>query len=190
VFPGGPRELLPDIGMRCNAILDLLPEGEAIACYAMSRWRRLPVDGESTRDGLIKLFEKDGRGAAGRMYRECATCAHLAQGGAAEAAVPGAFIVCDQSRGKCQAGNEMTRWRNSWDKACSVLPNVTHGLPVPVWAGRGFTDSGPAAWSRLASWCPIDAAPFQSMCTFRSAYHVVLSVTVIRRCCRAASRSR
>jgi len=74
-------ELFPAIGMRCNAILDLLPEGEAIACYAMSRWRRLPVDGESTRDGLIKLFEKDWEGALPiGMYRECATCAHLAHG--------------------------------------------------------------------------------------------------------------
>jgi oxygen-independent coproporphyrinogen-3 oxidase len=48
----------------------------------------------------------------------------------------------------------MTRWRESWEKARSVLPNVTHGLPVPVWAGRGFTDIGKAAWSRLAELVP------------------------------------
>jgi hypothetical protein len=74
-------QLAPDIGVRCNPIIDLLPEGKAIACYAMSRWRHLPVDNRSTCDGLVRRFEQDWEDALPvGMYPECATCAHFAEG--------------------------------------------------------------------------------------------------------------
>lgn len=63
------------IGSRCNPIVDILPEGTAIACYALSRFRRLPVTCHSTRDELTSRFDSElARWLPAGVSRDCDAC--------------------------------------------------------------------------------------------------------------------
>lgn len=74
-------ELCRSIGLRCNPIVDILPEGKAIACYALSRFRYLPLTSQSTRAGMIEQFEQELRTALPLgARRECALCGYHRSG--------------------------------------------------------------------------------------------------------------
>jgi radical SAM protein with 4Fe4S-binding SPASM domain len=73
--------LAESVGTRCNTIVDILPEGDAIACYALSRFLRLPLTNRVTRDELVSIFD----GEVDRLipegaYKECAWCEYRAEG--------------------------------------------------------------------------------------------------------------
>ena len=69
------------IGSRCDSIIDILPEGAAIACYALSRVRRLPLTDSSTRDELIAMFDQELESLLPvGIYRDCVSCEHHSAG--------------------------------------------------------------------------------------------------------------
>jgi radical SAM protein with 4Fe4S-binding SPASM domain len=61
----------------CGPVIDILPEGMCIACYALSRIMRLPLlDGLSRKDLLLR-FEREIAALTPRgMYRECDRCSY------------------------------------------------------------------------------------------------------------------
>jgi radical SAM protein with 4Fe4S-binding SPASM domain len=74
---GGPDTLIEAVGTRCSPVVDILPEGECIACYALSRFRRLPLPSEGTRDDLATAFEAELSPALPLgVFRECAHCSY------------------------------------------------------------------------------------------------------------------
>lgn len=73
--------LADSVGMRCNTIVDLLPEGDAIACYALSRFMRFPMTDGSTREEMISGFDRElERVLPAGTYRECARCQYRLEG--------------------------------------------------------------------------------------------------------------
>ena len=44
------------IGMRCDPVVDILPEGDCIACYALSRFLRIPLRSGGSRNDLVRSF--------------------------------------------------------------------------------------------------------------------------------------
>jgi radical SAM protein with 4Fe4S-binding SPASM domain len=85
MFPEGALEALQktsaDVGLRCNPILDVLPDGEVISCYALSSHASEPLtfgrDAQWFRQRLTERQEADRRVM---LYRECETCAWRARG--------------------------------------------------------------------------------------------------------------
>jgi hypothetical protein len=69
--------LLQEIGTRCNPVLDILPEGRVIACYALGAAGSVRLTESSHRDGLLAVFEQGlDRLLPMGAYRECALCDH------------------------------------------------------------------------------------------------------------------
>lgn len=74
-------DLFETIGLRCNAIVDVLPEGEVIACYALSRAWRLPLTDIDTRDSLAAVLDGEmGSLLPWGAYRDCAFCEYMSKG--------------------------------------------------------------------------------------------------------------
>jgi hypothetical protein len=60
LFPGvhlSELGLLADMGTHCQPILDILPDGRAIACYALSHWGRMDLN-DATADALREAFSR------------------------------------------------------------------------------------------------------------------------------------
>lgn len=73
-------DVIESVGLRCGPIVDVLPEGDTIACYALASLARLRLDGCMTRGELIAAFaEALGDGLPG-IFEECVECAHRAAG--------------------------------------------------------------------------------------------------------------
>ncbi len=73
--------LSANIGLRCNPVIDILPEGAVIACYALSRARRLPLTDEATRDELVAMFDRElERLLPAGVCRDCAFCEYRSTG--------------------------------------------------------------------------------------------------------------
>ena len=69
------------IGPRCNSIIDILPEGDVIACYALSRLRRIALTDECTRSQLLSAFDRDIEPLIpDGMGRDCITCDYRTSG--------------------------------------------------------------------------------------------------------------
>lgn len=73
--------LSKSIGLRCNSIIDIMPEGDVISCYALSRMRRFPLTETSTRDELIAMFDQqlDCFFPVG-VYQDCTFCEYNENG--------------------------------------------------------------------------------------------------------------
>jgi MoaA/NifB/PqqE/SkfB family radical SAM enzyme len=86
MFSGGFAAAHPDVietvGTHCGPIVDILPEGDAIACYALKDVVRIPLGETATRQGLIATLEEhlDRLVPAAGTYEMCAACAHHAAG--------------------------------------------------------------------------------------------------------------
>jgi radical SAM protein with 4Fe4S-binding SPASM domain len=76
-----PVSQIEAIGVRCNPVIDILPEGDCIACYALSRFRRFPLPSEGVRNDLASSFDEELLPLlpAG-VHRECAHCDFRAKG--------------------------------------------------------------------------------------------------------------
>jgi len=69
------------IGVRCTPVVDILPEGDCIACYALSRFHRLPLPSEGNRSDLVRSFDDELTSTLPvGLHRECAQCGYRAQG--------------------------------------------------------------------------------------------------------------
>ncbi len=81
-FAAAHPEVVEAVGTRCAPIVDILPEGVAIACYALADVVRIPLGVTATRQGLTATFEEhlDRLAPAARTYELCETCAHRAAG--------------------------------------------------------------------------------------------------------------
>ncbi|MDO8847301.1 MAG: radical SAM protein [Coriobacteriia bacterium] len=68
-------EVIKSVGTRCGPIIDVLPEGDTIACYALASIARMPLDRCATRDELITAFVEALGDGLPELFEECATCA-------------------------------------------------------------------------------------------------------------------
>jgi hypothetical protein len=76
-----PTALIEAVGMRCNPVVDILPEGDCIACYALSRFHRLPLPPAGTRNDLVSSFERALLPVLPvGVHRECAYCDYREKG--------------------------------------------------------------------------------------------------------------
>lgn len=77
-------EVIASVGTQCGPIVDVLPEGDTIACYALASAVRLPLGARVTRSALIAEFEEalaaDGAFEAAGIFEECGSCAYHAAG--------------------------------------------------------------------------------------------------------------
>ena len=63
------------IGMRCGAVLDVLPEGDCIACYALSRFRRLALPPKGVCTDVVSSFARElSSFLPVGIYPECLKC--------------------------------------------------------------------------------------------------------------------
>lgn len=77
----GAQSPVEAIGVRCTPVVDILPEGDCIACYALSRFRRLPLSSAGKRQDLVSSFDHELTPALPvGIYRECAQCSYRAAG--------------------------------------------------------------------------------------------------------------
>jgi MoaA/NifB/PqqE/SkfB family radical SAM enzyme len=69
------------IGARCSSVVDILPEGNCIVCYALSRFRRIPLPSKGKRSDLVSYFDRELLPLlpAG-VYRECVSCGYREKG--------------------------------------------------------------------------------------------------------------
>jgi MoaA/NifB/PqqE/SkfB family radical SAM enzyme len=80
-FLGAHPLLAESVGTRCNSIVDILPEGDAIACYALSRFMRLPMTDGVTREELVSVFDRElDRVLPAGSYSDCARCGYRLEG--------------------------------------------------------------------------------------------------------------
>jgi radical SAM protein with 4Fe4S-binding SPASM domain len=81
-FAAQHPEIIDSVGMRCGPIIDILPEGDTVACYALARTVRVPLGDEDTRAGLLATFDEhlERLLPASGTYEECGTCAHRIAG--------------------------------------------------------------------------------------------------------------
>ncbi len=79
MFPSESREVLgkalEEIGTHCGPIPDILPDGDAVACYPLAPLGRLPVSRETTTGDLRKAFAPvlEPYRQVG-IYRKCSAC--------------------------------------------------------------------------------------------------------------------
>ncbi len=80
-FAGLHPRLMTQTGVRCGPIVDVLPEGDAIACFGLSHGLRLPVDRVVTRADLAARFDRwfEAQPHAG-IFDDCGSCEHRAEG--------------------------------------------------------------------------------------------------------------
>lgn len=76
---GTPDDLVEVLGVRCAPVVDILPEGECIPCYALSRFCRVSLSSADARNDLVAGFEGELAAAlpAG-VFRECVHCPYRA----------------------------------------------------------------------------------------------------------------
>lgn len=69
------------VGVRCNPVVDVMPEGDCIACYALSRFDRFPLPDGGTCNDVASSFERKLVPVlpAG-IYRGCLHCGYRTQG--------------------------------------------------------------------------------------------------------------
>jgi len=76
-----PPAQIEAVGVRCSPVVDILPEGDCIACYALSRFRRFPLPSEGTRSDLVSLFDDElSPVLPAGVYRECVQCDYRDKG--------------------------------------------------------------------------------------------------------------
>lgn len=69
------------VGVRCNPVVDILPEGDCIACYALSRFRRLRLPPGGARNELVSAFDEALLPVLPvGVHRECAHCDYRMKG--------------------------------------------------------------------------------------------------------------
>jgi hypothetical protein len=75
------RQARADIGWRCNPILDLSIQGQAIHCFPLSGWLERPFENAGTATALRHelTIQASAYRIAG-VYRECSTCAYKQSG--------------------------------------------------------------------------------------------------------------
>jgi radical SAM protein with 4Fe4S-binding SPASM domain len=85
MFPNGALEALgkgfDEVGLRCNPILDLLPDGRVISCYPLASHAAAELKPQENAVSMRLHFMK--RQEAERrfmLYRECETCSWRARG--------------------------------------------------------------------------------------------------------------
>jgi len=79
----GRGTLTEAVGSRCSPVVDILPTGECIACYALSQFHRLPLPSGAgeTRDELVAAFEARLAAALPMgVFRECDHCSYRETG--------------------------------------------------------------------------------------------------------------
>jgi MoaA/NifB/PqqE/SkfB family radical SAM enzyme len=85
MFPDGALELLglgrDDVGLRCNPILDVLPDASVISCFPLAAHSRERLFKEHDAAWLRSRFSPAQQGDRALMlFRECATCHWRARG--------------------------------------------------------------------------------------------------------------
>jgi len=85
MFPEGALEMLrkgPDeVGLRCNPILDTMPDGQVISCFPLAPHGTETLSDQETAAGLRSRFETRQRPDRGHMlYQKCVTCDWRARG--------------------------------------------------------------------------------------------------------------
>jgi radical SAM protein with 4Fe4S-binding SPASM domain len=85
MFPPGALEALgktsADVGLRCNPILDLLPDGQVISCYALSGHAAERLSPESDAGWFRqRLSERQQSDRHFMLFRECEGCEWRARG--------------------------------------------------------------------------------------------------------------
>jgi len=80
-FAAGHPRLMAQTGTRCGPVVDVLPEGDAIACFALSRAPHAVLGADGTRAEGVAVFDAwfEAQPHAG-IFSECAACAHRAAG--------------------------------------------------------------------------------------------------------------
>jgi hypothetical protein len=75
------EDLIEAIGVRCSPVVDILPEGNCIACYALSRVCRFPLPSDRDRDDLASLFDRMLSPILPvGVFRECTHCEYRTHG--------------------------------------------------------------------------------------------------------------
>jgi radical SAM protein with 4Fe4S-binding SPASM domain len=85
MFPPGALDELAktknDVGLRCNPILDLLPDGQVISCYPLAAHASEPLTVVADAQSLRRQFtERQQQDRQVMLYRECDTCDWRARG--------------------------------------------------------------------------------------------------------------
>lgn len=80
-FAAAHPGLMAQTGTRCGPIVDVLPEGDAIACFALSRAPHVPLATTATRADCVAAFDAwfEAQPHSG-IFADCETCAHRAVG--------------------------------------------------------------------------------------------------------------
>jgi hypothetical protein len=69
------------IGVRCHPVVDVLPEGDCIACYALSRFRRVPLPTVGVYGDVVSSLENELVPVLPLgVHRECAHCGYRTNG--------------------------------------------------------------------------------------------------------------
>jgi MoaA/NifB/PqqE/SkfB family radical SAM enzyme len=69
------------IGMRCGPVVDILPDGDCISCYALSRFLRLPLPSDGSHSELVSCFNRALSSALPLgIFRDCFLCPYREQG--------------------------------------------------------------------------------------------------------------
>ncbi len=142
MFPQGGRELglsRSALGRRCNPILDVLPQGQVVACFPLAQVCQTRIHGHSTTLGLRRaLEERLGLYRGLGIYRECSVC-ELHRNGAC--------------LGGCLAA-AMQRLRPASQRVSGGTPflekRVTPRPPSPRWV-IPYIDQPPDFWEALAA---------------------------------------
>lgn len=97
MFPEGALSKLNlgpnDVGLRCNPIVDILPGGDAISCFALSNHARLPtrafqnVDEVRARFSALQNWDRPLT-----LFRECDNCAWRARGECSGGCLSGSLL--------------------------------------------------------------------------------------------------
>jgi hypothetical protein len=70
-----PATRMKAVGVRCSPVVDILPEGDCIACYALSRFRRLPLPAKGHHNDLVSFFDAElSPVLPAGVHRECPQC--------------------------------------------------------------------------------------------------------------------
>jgi hypothetical protein len=133
MFPPGFLDALGpaagDIGTRCSPILDILPDGQVVACYPLAALAREPLPELDAAAALRSRFSErfSGYRRLG-VFRECATC-EVREGG--------------RCNGGCLAAS-IERLR----PAVAAVSKVEPAAPSRRWIVP-YVDQPPAFWERL-----------------------------------------
>jgi radical SAM protein with 4Fe4S-binding SPASM domain len=63
------------VGMRCSPVIDILPDGNCIPCYALSRFSRTPLPSLGDRNEIVNFFDSElSLVLPAGAHRECTQC--------------------------------------------------------------------------------------------------------------------